>query len=123
MQFSRCALFTKATPTNYTICHDFNCHINERETSKTCLTNHKGSISHHIMPLVFNSLGGGHTHTHTHIHCGQKQFQETSHASTKCWCTLGLNTPTYTHEHNIINPPLVTDRMFLCVLRAGASKI
>ena len=24
-----------------------------------------GSISHHITPLVINSLGGGHTHTHT----------------------------------------------------------
>ena len=23
-----------------------------------------GSISHHITPLVINSLGGGHTHTH-----------------------------------------------------------
>ena len=28
----------------------------ERETPKTCLTNHKGSMSHHIMPLVINSL-------------------------------------------------------------------
>ena len=45
-----------------------NCHINERETPKTCLTNHKGSISHHITPLVINSLGGGHSHTHTHKH-------------------------------------------------------
>jgi len=27
----------------------------------------KGSISHHIMPLVINSLGGGHTHMHTDI--------------------------------------------------------
>ena len=26
------------------------------------------SISHHIMPLVINSLGGGGTHTHTHTH-------------------------------------------------------
>jgi len=25
-------------------CHDFKYHINERETPKTCLTNHKGSI-------------------------------------------------------------------------------
>jgi len=51
----------------YTIHHDFNCHINERETPKTCLANHKGSISHHITPLVINSLGGGHTHTHSSI--------------------------------------------------------
>jgi len=33
---------------------------------KTCLTNHKVLISHHITPLVINSLGGGDTHTHTH---------------------------------------------------------
>jgi len=52
----------KATPTNHTIRFDSNCHINERETLKTCLNNHKGSISHHITPLVINSLGGGHTH-------------------------------------------------------------
>jgi len=32
---------------------------------KTCLTNYKGSISHHIMPLVINIFGGGETHTHT----------------------------------------------------------
>jgi len=78
MQFLQRALFTKATPTNYTIRHDFNCHINEKKTPKTCLTNHKGSISHHIMPLVINSLGGGHTHTHAYRHRRQKQFQETS---------------------------------------------
>jgi len=82
VQFSQCALFTKATLTNYTIRHNFNCHINERETPKTCLTNHKGSISHYIMPIVINSFGGRHTHTCTHMHTyrhyGQKQFQETS---------------------------------------------
>ena len=27
-----------------------------------------GSISHHIMPLVINSLGGGHVHAHTHAY-------------------------------------------------------
>jgi len=52
------------TPTNYKIWNDFNCHINKRETPKTCLTNHKGSILHHIMPLVINSLGAD---THTSI--------------------------------------------------------
>jgi len=63
-QFSRYALFLKATPTNYRIRHDCNCYVNERETPKTYLTNHKGYISHHITPLVINSLRGGHTHTH-----------------------------------------------------------
>ena len=28
------------------------------------------SILHHIMPLVINSLGGGHTHTHTDVRTG-----------------------------------------------------
>ena len=27
-----------------------------------------GSISHHIMPLVINSLGDKHTHMHTQTH-------------------------------------------------------
>ena len=43
---------------------------------RTYLTNRMGSISHHITPLVINSLGGRHTckhkhtckHTHTHTH-------------------------------------------------------
>jgi len=56
VQFSWRALFTKATPTNYTIRQDFNCHTNERETPKICLTNHKGSISHHITLLVIKSI-------------------------------------------------------------------
>jgi len=90
----RCAVFTNAMPTNYRACHDFNCYINERETPKTCLTNHKGSISHHIMPLVINSLGGGHTHTHTQArsHHGQKQFQETSRVPAKGQHMPGLKT-------------------------------
>ena len=44
------------------------------------MTNHMESISHHIMPLAINSLGGR-THTQTHMHTdirGQKQ--ETMHA-------------------------------------------
>jgi len=41
---------------------------------KTCLTNHKGSISHHITPLVINSLRGWHTHAYSHHE--QIQFQE-----------------------------------------------
>jgi len=48
------------------ICHGFNCHINERENLKICSTNHKGSISHHITPLVINTLRGGHIYTHIH---------------------------------------------------------
>jgi len=68
VQFSQCTVFTKATPTNYRDCHNFNCYINERETPKTCLSNHKSSISHHITPLVIISLRGGYTHTHAHTH-------------------------------------------------------
>jgi len=100
VQFSQHTLFTKAMPTNLSIHHNFNCHINERETPTTCLTNHKSSISHCITPLVINSLGGGHTHTHTHTHMhdvyshhGQKQFQETSCALAFGWHTPVLKIP------------------------------
>ena len=47
------------------------------KSHRTYLTNHMESISHHITPLVINSLGGGHTRKHTHTHTdirGQKQF-------------------------------------------------
>jgi len=64
--------------------HDFNCHLNERETPTAWLTNHKGSVSHHIMPLVINSLGAG-VDTNAYRHYGQKQFQETSRTSTFGW--------------------------------------
>ena len=42
---------------------DYNCYI---KAVKLILTNHMGSISRHIMPLVSNSLRGGHTHTYKH---------------------------------------------------------
>jgi len=57
---------------NLSICHNFHCHINERKTPTTCLTNHKSSISHHIMPLVIKSLGGGDTHAHIHTDIADK---------------------------------------------------
>ena len=52
---------SKATPIND---NNYSCHIHN--SCRTCLTNHMGSISRHIMPLVINSLGGGHTHINTH---------------------------------------------------------
>ena len=50
----------KATPING---NDYYCHL----TAIELLTNRIGSISCHIMPLVINTLSGGHTQTHTHI--------------------------------------------------------
>ena len=49
------------------------------KSHRTYLTNRMGSISHHITPLVTNSLEDGHTNTHTQIHMHtdireQKQF-------------------------------------------------
>ena len=38
---------------------------NQIKSHRTYLTNRLGSISHHITPLVINSLRGGHTNTHT----------------------------------------------------------
>jgi len=73
---SQRTLVINASPTNYNIFHNFNCHINKRETPKTCLINHKSYILLHITPIVINSLRGEHTHTYRHYR--QKQFQETS---------------------------------------------
>jgi len=98
---TKCTLFTKAMPTNYRICHDFNCYINERETPKTCLTNHKGSMSYYITPLVINSLGG--THTQAYRNCGQKQFQETSRAPANSQCAPGL-------KRVLEEMPVITDQ-------------
>ena len=50
---------------------------------RTYLTNHMGSISHHIMPLVINSLGAD---TRTHMHTCRHTHTQT-------------HTQTYTHIH------------------------
>jgi len=65
------------------IFHDFNYHKNEREKPKTCLPNHKGSISHPITPLAINSLGGRHTHTHTHTHTRARTYTHMHTLQTK----------------------------------------
>ena len=43
-----------------------------------------GFISHHIMPLVINSFGGGHTHANTHTHiptiCTESIIRNQAHA-------------------------------------------
>ena len=52
------------TPTKNT---NYSCYIKAID-----LTNHMGSISHHIMPLVIHSLGGGHTHMHPCRHLRTK---------------------------------------------------
>ena len=70
------------TPTNDT---DYNCH-------RTYLTNHMGSISHHITPLVINSLGGGHTHKHAYRRLQTKQFLETRHTPAAGQRVPGLKT-------------------------------
>ena len=57
-----------ATPIHFI---DGKCHYKYLKAGKsheTCLTNHTWPISHPIMPLVINALGGGHTDTDTHIH-------------------------------------------------------
>ena len=38
------------------------------KSHKTCLTNHTWSISHYIMPLVINALGGGQRQTDRHMY-------------------------------------------------------
>jgi len=68
-------------PPTIWIHHNFNCHINEKKTPKTCLTNHKNSISHHITPLVINSLGGRHTHASILTSWTKAISRNQSHAS------------------------------------------
>ena len=50
------------------------------KSHETCLTNCTWSISHHIMPLVINTLRGGHTDrhtdTHTYRHTNQSNFKK-----------------------------------------------
>ena len=67
------------------------------KSHKTYLTNRMGSTSHHIMPLVTNSLGDGqtdgrtdgHTHTHTHTH---------KHTHTHTHTRTHIHTHTHTHK-------------------------
>jgi len=56
---------------------------NERETPKTYLTNHKGSILHYIMSLVINNLGAS-AHTH-HIQTLQTKAISRNQAHVNLW--------------------------------------
>ena len=47
-----------------------------------------GSISHHITPLVINSLGGGHTHTHANTHTRIQTFADRSNSKKPGVCRL-----------------------------------
>ena len=44
-----------------------------------------GSISHHIMPLVINSLGGRHTHMHTYRCAHRNNFKKPGHRPVHAW--------------------------------------
>jgi len=54
--------YERPRPPNIWICHNLVCHTNERETLKTCLTNHKETITRHYLLIL--CLGGGHRHTY-----------------------------------------------------------
>jgi len=86
MQFSQHTSFTKAMPTNYMDSPQLQWLYKQKGKLKTCLTNHKGSILHPIVPLV--SLRDGDAQAYSHH--GQKQFQETSHALAKGRYVPGL---------------------------------
>ena len=43
---------------------------------KLILTNHKGSILHHITSLVINNLGGGHIHACTDVQTETINFKK-----------------------------------------------
>ena len=79
----------KATPTNDT---NYSCHI---KATELILTNHMWSISHHITPLVINSLRAN-THTHRHP-------TETNLRNKACliYSTIKLHTVTTSTKFNI----------------------
>ena len=54
---------------------------NAKINVEICPCSHTGSISHHIMPLVINSLGGGHMHTHAYrcLHRNNSKNQASTH--------------------------------------------
>ena len=85
-------LVDKATPTNNT---DYSCHINAYNLFNQSYV----YMSHHIMPLVINSLGVDvhahvrartHTHTYTHTH---------THTYTHTHTHTHTNMHTYRHLH------------------------
>ena len=62
---------------------------NKPNSCRMDLINHIRPISHNIMPLVINDLGGEHTRIPT---CKQKLFQESSHTwpyATHAWFKKG----------------------------------
>ena len=86
-------------PTNDT---DYSCHT--KAIVLSYLTNHMGSISHHIMPIVISSLGGGQTDRHTRTHA-----RTHAHAHTHTHIHTHTHTHTHTHEHI----PTFTDKAIL----------
>ena len=65
---------------------------NKVKSTRMGLTNHTWPISHHIVPLVINDLGGRHTdrHAHTHTH---------THTRTHTHTHMHVHTHTCTHTH------------------------
>ena len=66
----------------------YNCH----ESYKTCLTNHMGFKSHHIMLLVINSVIEAYTNTHTHTQTRTYIYTNTH--------TQHTHTNKHTHSHS-----------------------
>ena len=62
------------------------------KSHRTYSTNRMGSISHHITPLVIDSLGGGHTHTnkHTQTNTHYLQLEVTCTHSKKNYKSTGV---------------------------------
>ena len=58
-----------------------------------------GSISHHITPLVINSLGGGHTHTRTHMHT-YRHSRTAAILRTSYFAYVGSFTDHAIHDHD-----------------------
>ena len=65
-----------------------NIHYNCHTTAVNFLTNHMGSISRHIMPLVTNNLGGRYTHIHMHTDvCTETIWRDKVHVGLRLACS------------------------------------
>ena len=94
------------------------------KSHRTYPTNHMGSISYHIMPLVINSVGADkHTYTHKHTYkpmSAQKQFKKPG----ACQLVAGvpalasiIDSPLYTYVHltlTLFYMLLIRDPSFTC---------
>ena len=90
----------------------------KHKSHKTCLSNHRGFLSHHIMSLVIIALKVGHTHTHaqhTHIHTTHTYIHTFSYINN---CSIAVGTTR--RKHLIIS---FTVRLPIIVIKCTSGQL